>query len=169
MISSRPVWSLHWLNRGTRHLSVNPTLVLFKQDDSLLFEKSNQQLILVNKLALGLMEDVNEFSGILVLNVPVFLGHTFLSPWLAEFQKKHLKLHICLGTSNENINLLRDDVDLVIRFGPLVDSSLIARPIYTPEMVIVASVSYLNNHPIDTLAHLTEADWFKIHSQSPFC
>lgn len=147
------------LDRNSRNLRLTAA-------GKLLFKNSNKQLSLVKKQAQTLMEDADELSGQLLLNMPVFLGHKFLSPWLAEFQKQHPKLQICLDTSNKNINLLKDDVDLVIRYGPLVDSSLIARPIFTPDMAIVGSASYLNSHPINTHAHLTDARWMKIHSQS---
>ena len=54
-------------------------------------------------------------------------GGAVLIPLLPDFFARYPDITLDLGVSDRPVNLISDNVDCVIRGGPLVDSSLIAR------------------------------------------
>ena len=73
-----------------------------------------------------------------------------VSPVLAQFMKRYPQVSIEMNFSARNVNLIEEGVDLAIRFGRMQDSNLIARPLCTRYMSLVATPSYLNDHGIPT-------------------
>src|SRR5690606_40357534 len=49
--------------------------------------------------------------------------------------------------SSDLLDVVRDEVDLAIRYGNLVDSRLVARCLVNTAPVVVAAPSYLARHP----------------------
>jgi len=84
-------------------------------------------------------------TGNLRITVPVMFGRLFIAPMLWQFQNTFPEITIELLMNDENIDLIRDGIDLAIRVGRLTDSSLIARKIGRfPQQVLVASPDYLD-------------------------
>lgn len=80
------------------------------------------------------------------LRVDVFsgLGRRVLLPQLPEFHARFPEIQIDVGLSDRAIDLIGDNVDCVIRGGPVTDQSLIARRIGEFEFMLCASPSYLD-------------------------
>jgi DNA-binding transcriptional LysR family regulator len=86
-------------------------------------------------------------SGRLHIDMPVAFGRRVLLPALIEITRPHPDLSLTLTFTDATSDLLRDDVDLAIRFGALRDSSdLVARHLVTQDRVICASPAYLRMH-----------------------
>ncbi len=86
-------------------------------------------------------------SGRLHIDMPVAFGRRVLLPVLMEIVRPHPNIHLSLSFTDATSDLLRDDVDLAIRFGRLGNSShLVARHLATQQRVICASPSYLRQH-----------------------
>lgn len=86
-------------------------------------------------------------SGRLHIDMPVAFGRRVLLPVLMEIVRPHPDIHFSLTFTDATSDLLRDDVDLAIRFGRLDNSShLVARHLVTQQRVICASPSYLRQH-----------------------
>jgi DNA-binding transcriptional LysR family regulator len=86
-------------------------------------------------------------SGRLHIDMPVAFGRRVLLPVLMEIARPHPDIHFTLTFTDATSDLLRDDVDLAIRFGGLGDSShLVARRLTVQQRVICASPSYLREH-----------------------
>ncbi|WES89284.1 MULTISPECIES: LysR family transcriptional regulator [Dickeya] len=66
-----------------------------------------------------------------------------LIPALPDFLTRYPDIHIDLGVSDRTVDLISDNVDCVIRGGPLENSSLIARYIGSATFVTCATPSYL--------------------------
>lgn len=66
-----------------------------------------------------------------------------LIPALPDFMARYPDIRIDLGVSDRPVDLISDNVDCVIRGGPLSDSSLIARQIGYAAMITCASPRYL--------------------------
>jgi DNA-binding transcriptional LysR family regulator len=94
--------------------------------------------------------------GRLRIDMPVAFGRRVLLPMLFEIVRPHPALTLSLSFNDATIDPLLDDVDLVIRFGALKDSShLVARHLADQERVICASPAYLQRHGMPaTLADL---------------
>jgi len=69
-----------------------------------------------------------------------------IAPLLAKFIKRYPQVSIEINFSGRNVNLIEEGVDLAIRFGRMQDSSLIARPLYTRHMSLVATPDYIEKH-----------------------
>jgi len=66
-----------------------------------------------------------------------------VAPRLAQFMQRYPQIEIEVNFSDRNVNLIEEGVDLAIRFGRMQDSNLIARPLCTRYMSLVATPSYL--------------------------
>jgi DNA-binding transcriptional LysR family regulator len=75
-----------------------------------------------------------------------------------RFMQMHPKLQIELNFEDRVVSLIEQGIDLAIRMGPMVDSTLGARYLGTNPWVVVASQDYLDRcgmptHPSDLLQH----------------
>ena len=81
--------------------------------------------------------------GLLKVTAPVDLGAFRLGEMTARFLAGHPDIHIHLDLSDRVIDLVDDGYELAIRFGPLAESTLIARRLATASMGLYASSAYL--------------------------
>lgn len=99
-----------------------------------------------------------ELTGTLRLSTTVDHAVQSLAPAVAKFAALHPKLQIELRTSDRMADLVREGIDLAIRFGWLRDSSLRAVKLGAFEQYVVASPDYLGRagqprHPEDLANH----------------
>jgi DNA-binding transcriptional LysR family regulator len=71
-----------------------------------------------------------------------------LIPLLPEFLARYPDIRIDLGVSDRPADLIEDNIDCVIRGGPLQTSSLVARSLGQAEMLTCASPAYLKRFGI---------------------
>lgn len=76
-----------------------------------------------------------------------------IAPLLAQFIKLYPEVCIEIEFSDRNVNLIEEGFDLAIRFGRLHDSNLIARPLTTRYMSLVATPDYLEKHGKPVVPH----------------
>ncbi|OBV40210.1 LysR family transcriptional regulator [Janthinobacterium psychrotolerans] len=89
----------------------------------------------------------DSFGGTLKIAMPSDLGRNMLLGWLDAFQRRHPKLHYQLSVSDRLADMVRQQVDVAIRYGEQDDSSLIAMPVAPAnDRVLVASPAYLQQH-----------------------
>jgi len=88
-------------------------------------------------------------GGRLRVDMPVAFGRRVLLPILLEIAKPHPRLSLALTFTDAVIDPVHDEVDLVIRFGVLPDTSgLIARKLASQRLLICAAPSYLREHGV---------------------
>lgn len=85
--------------------------------------------------------------GLIRLAAPSDLARSTLLPWLDEFMAAHPGVRLALSVGDRPLDVVRDEVDLAIRYGHLVDSRLVARRLMDTVPVVVASPAYLARHP----------------------
>lgn len=90
-----------------------------------------------------------QFKGSLKITLPVRAGVDFLGGWLIDFATEHPDLRLDLSLSNENLNLIKDDVDLAFRVGPLEDSSAIALHLWDIPYSVCATRSFIEKHGLN--------------------
>jgi DNA-binding transcriptional LysR family regulator len=73
-------------------------------------------------------------------------GRNVLKNWLDQFNRQYPDVTFALVLSDSLSNLLRDDIDLAIRFGVPPDSSFVARPLAPNRRVLCASPQFLAKH-----------------------
>ncbi len=85
--------------------------------------------------------------GLLRVTAPVDLGGFRLGELTAAFLTKHPDIHLHLELTDRVVDLVDEGYDLALRFGPLGESSLIARRMYAMAMRLYASGAYLAARP----------------------
>ena len=97
--------------------------------------------------------------GTLQISLPSDLGRNVVLGWLDRFQDRYPELTLRVQVSDRLADVFRQPVDLVVRYGHLADSSLVAFPL-APDVrrVLCAAPDYLARHgaperPTDLEAH----------------
>ena len=85
-------------------------------------------------------------QGELVVNAPALFGRLVLAPVITGFAARHPDVRVRLSLSNHRVDLEAEEVDLVIRTGPLPDSTLRVRRLLMEPLAIVASSACLSRH-----------------------
>jgi DNA-binding transcriptional LysR family regulator len=85
--------------------------------------------------------------GTLRVAAPSDLTRTVLLPWFDEFLRTHPGLQLQLSVADRVLDVMRDEVDVAIRYGTLADSRLVARTLAPARPVCAASPDYLRQHP----------------------
>lgn len=82
--------------------------------------------------------------GLLRIEVQGTLARHFLLPTLPSFFAENPDIEISMSESERWIDIIREGVDCVLRFGILPDSDMIARRVTTLERLTCASPDYLD-------------------------
>ena len=85
----------------------------------------------------------DEPKGLLKVNAPMSFGTLYLGQAVADFMDRYRDLKVELVLTDRMIDPLEEGVDVTVRIGAMVDSSLIARCIATARVLLVASPDYL--------------------------
>ena len=110
-------------------------------------EHAREALRLLRAGSDALAAGKDSFGGTLKIAMPSDLGRNLLLGWLDTFQRRHPKLHYQLSVSDRLADMVRQQVDVAIRYGEQDDSSLVAMPIASAnDRVLVASPAYLQEH-----------------------
>ncbi|SHL21737.1 LysR family transcriptional regulator [Phytopseudomonas punonensis] len=129
------------LVRTTR--SVNLTV-----DGEAFFHRCRQVLADLNDARLVLCRAGRQPTGTLRLSLPVSFGRYRVVPLLGEFQARHPQVDLAVSISDRYVNLVEEGMDVAIRFGPLDDSSLIARPLVQVRRRVVGTPAYFTRHGV---------------------
>jgi DNA-binding transcriptional LysR family regulator len=85
-------------------------------------------------------------KGLLRLEVQSTLARHFLVPSLPKFFEAYPDIEISMSESERWVDLIREGVDCVLRFGQLPDSDMIAREIVVLERLTCAAPDYFAHH-----------------------
>jgi DNA-binding transcriptional LysR family regulator len=85
--------------------------------------------------------------GLLKITAPIDLGAFRLGAITAAFCADHPDIYVNLDLSDRIVDLVEEGMDLAIRFGPLGESSLVARRLSAVTMGLYAAPSYLAKRP----------------------
>jgi DNA-binding transcriptional LysR family regulator len=83
-------------------------------------------------------------KGMLRIEVQGTLARHFLFPHLPEFLARYPELEVAVSESERWVDVVREGVDCVLRYGALPDSDLVARTVTMLERVTCAAPSYLD-------------------------
>ena len=97
-------------------------------------------------------------QGVLRINAPISFGVRHIAPRLSRFMESHPGVQLEFSLNDRRVDLLAEGYDLVIRIGPLTDSSLVARKLASSRLIACASPRYLREaepleQPSDLKAH----------------
>ncbi|MDH5921909.1 LysR family transcriptional regulator [Vibrio splendidus] len=139
------------LNRSTRHVSLT--------DSGELYYKACLEILDNVSEAENLIQNgVKEVKGSLKIAAPKDIGKQYILPILSEFCQQYPDVIPYLYLNDNLSNIAESGMDIVIRYGELVDSSLISRRLSPSRRVLCASPEYLAKHgtpltPQDLVEH----------------
>lgn len=140
------------LTRTTRRLSLTEAGEIYKgQVDELL---SALDAVHENIAAFA-----DEPRGRLKVSAPRVFGKRLIAPLIPAFLAAHPKVTLELSLTDDYVDLVETDTDIVVRIGALGDSSLVSRPLGRYRRVLVCAPAYLHGgrqpprSPSDLAAH----------------
>ncbi|WP_256078073.1 LysR family transcriptional regulator [Massilia sp. YIM B04103] len=105
----------------------------------------------------SLRDAAGAVSGRLKLALPVSYGHLHVLPTLPGFMRQYPEVELDVSLSDRYVNIVEENVDLAVRIGKLVDSSLVAKRLRADVRRICATPAYLAEHGTPaTPAELTQ-------------
>jgi len=127
------------LNRTTRRISLTDEGKQYHEQCKLILDQVQQaDAALASRAAAP--------SGKLVVTASVMFGRRYIAMLLAQFMARHPRVTVELLLVDRVVNLVEEGVDVAIRIGPLVDSTLIAIPVGHVRRVVCGSPKYLRQH-----------------------
>ncbi|MEO1338806.1 MAG: LysR family transcriptional regulator, partial [Myxococcota bacterium] len=127
------------LNRTTRSLRV---IELGEQ----FYVRAKAILSAYEDATASLQAETGELQGTLRVSLPVVFGTLYIMPWICTFAERHPKLVLNLSFDDRYANLIDEELDVIVRVGVAVDSTLRARTLGHTIRRVVASPAYLARH-----------------------
>lgn len=127
------------LNRTTRQLSLT-------EEGDRYFHRMKVILLDMAAAENELIDTQNSPKGLLRIDAATPVVLHLLVPFIKEFSLAYPEITLSLVSSETFINLIDRKVDIAIRVGDLMDSSLRARPLFESFRKIVASPYYIAQH-----------------------
>jgi len=146
------------LNRTTRRVTVTP-------DGSAYYERVVRLLGDLEDIESSVTHAKERPRGRLRIDAGAAISNFILLPALPSFLAKYPEIHVELGVSDRPADLIGDNVDCVIRGGPLLEPSLVARHIGDLRWMTCATHAYFEGHakpthPTDLQSGHTLAAYF---------
>lgn len=142
---------------GTRLLHRTTRKVQLTHDGRAYYERCKDLLTDVDELQSMFQQGEQSLRGRLRVDMSGGVARLFVIPRLPEFLRAHPLIELELSSTDRLVDLVREGFDCVLRVGPLVDSTLVARPLGAFRIINCASPAYLERHgtpkTLDDLAH----------------
>ncbi len=107
--------------------------------------------------------------GLLTITMPIEFGHRYVLPIALDFMNKHPEVTLNVLSLDRSVHLVNEQVDVAIRLGELVDSSLYAVKAGEFRLLTCASPAYLERHGIPQHpTELADHDGIMFHKRSFF-
>ena len=122
--------------RNTRHFRPTEAGIDF-------YRRCKDSFSLIKNTAQSMREEGQQLKGKLTITVAVDFALTVLPPIATRFCEQHPHVELEVRGEDRYVDLVKEGVDLALRFGKLNDSSLKALKICDTRLVFVASPQYL--------------------------
>ncbi len=135
---------------GTRLLHRTTRRVQPTQDGQVFYERCKDLLADADELQTLFQQPgppgSQALRGRVRLDMTVGMARNVVIPRLPELLQVHPLLELEISSTDRRVDLVREGFDCVLRAGPVVDASLIARPVGYMRMANCASPAYLQAH-----------------------
>jgi len=132
-------------NRSTRKFSLTDTgKSYYEQCLRLLNDLEEVESLVTN--------ENTKLTGKLSITAPLSFGIGHLGNVVKAFIDKHPDIQIELNLDDKHINIIEEHYDIALRIGVLEDSQLIARKLFTLNLLPVASTDFIDKYGIPETA-----------------
>lgn len=128
---------------GVRLFDRTTRKVALSNDGAEYLERSRRILAEVAQADEAMSRTRERPQGRLRVDVPIAFGRNLLIPALPEFLRRYPGLALEVRCNDRVVDLLEEKVDVALRFGPVRDGRLIARPLCTTRWLTCAAPAYL--------------------------
>ncbi|AOJ28653.1 MULTISPECIES: LysR family transcriptional regulator [Burkholderia] len=129
------------LHRTTRSVQLT-------DDGRAFYSRARDLLADVQELQSMFAADGARLRGRLRVDMPTELARSVVVPALPQLMAAHPELELELSSTDRRVDLVQEGFDCVIRLGPIVDETLIARPLGRLRMINAASPGYLARYGV---------------------
>ncbi|ELY5930441.1 LysR substrate-binding domain-containing protein [Cronobacter turicensis] len=145
------------LNRTTRTVQLT-------EEGRAFYTRARDLLAEADELKSMFSQSETALRGRLRVDMPAVLAENVLIPALPQLLDAHPELELELSSTDRRVDLIQEGFDCVIRLGPVVDETLVARPLGKLRMVNAASPDYLARVGVpQTLEDLTRQGHRMVH------
>jgi DNA-binding transcriptional LysR family regulator len=131
---------------GTRLLQRTTRRQVLTEEGQLFHARVLRILDEVEQAEALLAERREGVGGLLRITAPGELGRQWIAPAAAAFRELHPQVTVQLVLSDAVLDLVTSGCDLAVRYGALVDSTLVARELAPNFRVLCAAPAYLERH-----------------------
>ncbi|MBI1772457.1 MAG: LysR family transcriptional regulator [Burkholderiales bacterium] len=132
---------------GTRLFERSTRALRITAQGQILLDYAQRAFDLLDEGESQVSEARTALVGTIRVAAPSDLTRTTLLPWLDEFLALHPGVQLALNVGDRPLDVVRDEVDVAIRYGTLTDSRLVARVLAQSRPILCAAPSYLAHHP----------------------
>lgn len=143
---------------GVRLLQRTTRRVVLTSEGEALLALSERLLDEIEELAGGFRDGAVRPQGRLRVDMPLGLATGIVMPRLPDFLARYPDLQIDLFSTDRRIDLIAEGMDCVVRAGPIVDDTLVCRPLGQLPLLSLASHGYIEEFgnpasPAELTAH----------------
>ena len=116
--------------------------VQLTEDGRAFYSRARDLLSEAEELRSMFSDDGMPLRGRLRVDIPAVLAQSVVIPALPALLDAHPELELELSSTDRRVDLVLEGFDCVVRLGPIVDETLIARPLGHLRMINAASPAY---------------------------
>lgn len=120
--------------------------VQLTEDGQAFYSRARDLLATADDLQSMFASNGAPLRGRLRVDMPTGLAQSVVIPALPQWLAIHPALELELSSTDRRVDLVQEGFDCVIRMGPIVDETLVARPLGAMRMINAASPDYLDRH-----------------------
>lgn len=128
---------------GTRLLHRSTRRITLTQDGESYLPQCQALLAELDALESQFQHQGEEVRGILRVDMPSRFASTVVLPHLHQWLDTYPNVRLQISCTDHDIDPVKEGVDCVIRVGTLIDSTLVARPLASYQLLNCASKRYL--------------------------
>lgn len=131
---------------GTRLFERSTRALRITQQGQVLVDYAQRAFELIAEGELQATEGNVQLRGVVRVAAPSDLTRTTLLPMFDDFLAAHPGVQLDLSVSDHPRDVVRDEVDVAIRYGALADSQMTARVLALARPIVAAAPAYLDRH-----------------------
>lgn len=134
--------SLRLMERNSRNIRLTTEGEVFYRQGLVIMEQVQN----ANHLMGGLSSAP---IGPLIVALPIAFAREYVSPKLAQFHLRYPKVDLEIIITSQPVDIIREQIDLAVVVGRLVNSELIARTLIESQLIWVCSPNYAAHHKFE--------------------
>lgn len=104
--------------------------------------------------------ELSSLTGDIKITAPIGIGHSFVKPIVFDFMRENPRLTVELFLSNENVDLVKNSIDIAFRLGDVTLNDWVSRPLINADFVLCAAPDF--DFQGEVLAHPSQLSDFPL-------